>query len=310
LSLIAVNVMGTGITITPPAPGTGIPPWTQLGTTIDTGKYEQALFWHEVGTATSEEIGSFTFTYSSSVRGACAGVSYTNTCLQNPVPCTSPIFDYSSGSAVNSFPTQQQVTQAGTSLFQMEPSGQLGVPPLGEVVGFYGSKDPFSEFGITANATANTNGGAYTPTTGTFTGGLVGPVTGRFGVNGGIDVASKSFSAAVDGPFPASLPDRNDPTGGFAISSISGNGTTASGTTTSTNLAYIGTLQGYIQGNSNAGFNTPGGGTTVTLTTSGSTDFSFANTTVGTGTGGSLFIQDPAAADSVSQVVSLISETP
>jgi hypothetical protein len=42
----------------------------------------------------------------------------------------------------------------------------------------------------------------------------------------------------------------------------------------------------------------------------GNTDFSFGNLTVGTGTGGLLFVQDPAVGNDVSQVVSIIPQLP
>jgi hypothetical protein len=300
LTLIAVNVLGTGVTITPPSMGSGIPPWQQLGSTITVGNYEQALFWHEVGTAPSENAGSFTFMLSPSSRAACVGVTYTNTCLMSASACTDPIFDYNSGSAALS----NSVATSGTSSPQGKTSGQLAVPPLGVVVGFYGSSDPFSEFGIAANPSCNSNGGVCPNTSGTFSAGMTGPVVGRFQTNGGIDAASKNFSSATDGPFGATLPLRQDPTGSLLIQSITGNGTTASGLTTSANTLLIGSTQGYVTGNSNSGFNIPSG--SVLMTTNGNQNFSYSNPTNGSGTGGNLFLQDPAAGDAVAQAVSII----
>jgi len=310
LSIIAVNVLGTGVTITPPSAGVGIPAWNQLGCplgtscpagTITVGNYEQALFWHEVGTTPSENSGSFTFGLNPSSRAACAGVTYTNTCLMDGTPCANPIFDYNSGSAALS----NSVVTTGTSTPQGQTGGKLAVPTAGLIVAFYGSSDPFSEYGINANSSSNSNGAAYSPQNGTAGPGLVGPVTGRFQVNGGIDVFAKNPSSSVDGPFNGTLPLRNDPTGGLAINSITGNGTTAAGTTTTANTLLIGTTPGYVLSNSNAGFNTPSG-TVVPMTVDGNQNFHYSNPTVGTGSGGNLFLQDPAAGDSVVQTVSLI----
>jgi len=133
---------------------------------------------------------------------------------------------------------------------------------------------------------------------------MTGPVTGRFQTNGGIDVASKSFSAATDGPFGGTLPLRQDPTGSLAINSITGSLGTASGTTTSGNTLLIGTTQGYVTLSGNAGFDTPSG-TTVAMTVDGSQNFHFPNGTTATASGGNLFLQDPAAGDAVAQAVSI-----
>jgi hypothetical protein len=299
--------------------GSGMPAWNQVGCAVGTscaagdivvGNYEQALFWHEVGSTVSENEGTFTFTYWTSVRGACAGVTYTNTCLMSGTPCSDPIFDFSSGTAS----LNQAVTQTGTSNMGAT-SGEIDVPALGEIVAFYGTSDTFSQFGEDANTLCNNNGGTCPDSNGLFNGCMTGPITGRSGVNGGIDVAAKGFSSATDGPFLSTLPDRVDPTGGFAVSTITGSGSTASGTTTSTNIGYIGSLNAYISGNTGGtppgGFNTtPGGGNVVNITSDGNQDFSYANTTTGSGSGGSIFLQDPAVGNNVSQVVSIISETP
>src|SRR5262249_3706 len=105
LVLLAINLISPdsppGVSITPPAPGPGIPSWNQIGSTISVGNYEQALFWHAVGTDVTEMSGQFQFSFSSSVRAACEAVSLMNTCLESPIGCPNqtPIFDFSSGTS-------------------------------------------------------------------------------------------------------------------------------------------------------------------------------------------------------------------
>ena len=312
LTLIAVNVLGTGVTITPPIAGLGMPAWNQLGCPLLAPLVPPERLRSEItsrpssGTKLVLRLRRTRVVSPSglnpSSRAACAGVTYTNTCLMDSSPCSNPIFDYNSGSAALS----NSVVTTGTNVLpKRQTGGKLGVPTVGLVVAFYGSSDPFSEYGINANSSSNSNGTAYSPSNGTVGPGLVGPVTGRFQVNGGIDVFAKNMSSVVDGPFNGTLPLRNDPTGGLAISSITGNGTTAAGTTTTANTLLIGTTPGYVLLNSNAGFNTPSG-TVVPMTVDGNQNFHYSNATVGTGTGGNLFLQDPAAGDSVVQTVSIL----
>ncbi len=307
----------------PPAPGTGIPPWQQIGgssNTIVAGNLEQAMFWHEVGTAASELTNQFTFTYINtttstaiSARGMAAGFTYSNTCLQNGSdaggPCTSPILDFNSGSSSSLTNT---VTQSNTSNLG-EPGGEIQVPANGRAVGGFSSSDVFSYFGESNSTTCNSNGGTCPSSAGHI--GLGMSATGLAPpLNGGISITDKvENTAGTDGPFVGTLPDRFDPTGSITINQIMG-GTPASGTTTSP-VGYIGMLQAYIQGDTGGtppgGFNTTtGGGVTVPITSDGGSDWTYSNPTTGTGTGGNLFLQDPVLGVAISQSASIIGFTP
>jgi hypothetical protein len=318
LVILAINTLSGDTTITPPPTGPGSPPWNLISFPSPVnGDYTQQLYWHQVGSA---ENGSplFVFTFSNGqgpeiVKAACAAGTFKNTCLESQFGCPngSPIFDLSVGTSTQG----DQVTQSGTSMGG-EPFGQINVPSAGLVFAVFGTSDTNSKFGDTANYNANTNGGFYTPETGTFTEGLS-SVNGVSGHNGGLAMATKRFSSSVDGPFPASLPQRSDPMGGVQITSVNGDGTTAKGT-----VAEPGVLnqsmpfQAYVESVDPVCFNTPSGnGATVTVTPTlplPSTTFTYASSCIGVGqmSTGLLFVQDPGMGDNVSQVISIAPETP
>jgi hypothetical protein len=286
LAFVAVTLLGNGIPITPPLQGSGHPAWNQVGTTVTVNSdYEQALFWHEIG---SSELGTpqFIFTFGSSARASCGGLLYTQTCLESGTPCADPILDSSVGMSTNSV----SVSQSGNSSPGNAPGGQLNVPALGRVVGAFGTSDTNSFFGGGAPDGAQIGGSL----------GVLAQHTQSSGVNGGIVMADKPFSAdGVAGPFPAFLPNRVDPPA-LTVGNIVGNGSIAIGTTNGGDIRQYGqtTLTATISGNS--AFNG-----TFTITPTSATTFTFANSTNTTGTGGMVQPQDPTAGDNVSQVVSI-----
>jgi hypothetical protein len=289
--IMAVTMMSGTATITAPGASSGHPVWNQIGTTqVVNADFEQALYWHEIGSA---EVGTpqFTFTFGPGtpiIRASCGAILYTNTCLMSGVPCTDPTFDSNLGTSTNA----NGVSQTQTSSPQGETLGQIDVPALGLVVGAFGTSDQNSFFGDSATSGSNING----------TLGVMSQHTQSSGVNGGIVLGDKSVvSGGVVGPFPATLPNRVDPSSQSVVN-IVGNGATATGTTNAGDIRQYGrvTLTAVISGNTVGAFNG-----TFTITPTSATTFTFSSATNATGTGGSIQPEDPAVGDNISQTVSL-----
>jgi hypothetical protein len=114
LVIVALNYLGTGVTVTPPmATGADHPAWVLIniqsaGSPAD---FTQLLYWHVIGNA---ETGApqFLFSFDSSVRATAGGVGYQGTCLEDagppcgPHPGESPVDDAqtSAANASNSVP--------------------------------------------------------------------------------------------------------------------------------------------------------------------------------------------------------------
>ena len=258
---------------------------------------------------TGLNANSFTFTLGGTpVRAACAGASFTSTCLDNPVPCLNPIFDTKLGTSIHS----SLVTQlTGISSGSNDP---ISFPNASLVVGLYGTTDTNSQFGVGASNPPG-SGGAFTNQ---GAGSNLTFLTGTAQNNGGISIGTLSEGfAGTDGPWRGSLPQL----GAFpqiAISSM----IESAGTVTATVVAnpplaqyqqptFLGNIANSTGGTPPGCFNASG----VTITPTGLNTFTYATpggcsgTPVGGGTT-HLDIIDPGLGDNVSQVVSIIPNLP
>ncbi len=187
LTIVAINILGTGIAVTPPATSAGHPPWNQIGSyVLPSANIEQIWYWHEIGSAETGAPG-FTFGFSSSARASLATVTYSSTCLEDATPCAAgsppgnPIDDFSFGMSLGN----DSVTTGASA---------INVPAHGEVVAVFGTSNTITAFGLSGNPN------------GSFSGGLS-LVTGAANHNGGIEITEKPEPAAgTDGPFTATMP--------------------------------------------------------------------------------------------------------
>jgi len=223
LVILSINVLGSGVTITPPATDVvgGHPAWNLVDTQMVNGDYEQEIFWHEVGSA---EVGgpSFMFSFPGIFRAACAAATYHNTCLDSGSACTDPIFDHQAGQST-----------ASSAVTETAP---VSVPNTSLVVGAFGTTDTNSKFGDSAtNPPGTTGNNGANQHAGTISGGPnMSPVNGVEGNNGGITINNLTeIASGTDGPWRALLPQ----TGKFptiGIIAISGNGSLVTGTASTT----------------------------------------------------------------------------
>jgi hypothetical protein len=304
LILLAVNILGTGVIVTPPAGRV----WVQIGTTITlNGDSEQKFFWHQVGSA---EVGgpSFVFGISPSTRASCVAAAYKNTCLDSPNGCPNgnPIFDSTVGTSVQSSFVSQMV-----SLYTTSQSGQISFPDDSLVVGVFGTTNTNSSFGISATNPPFVNGVPGRNQTGIpLNMSLVNSVSG---LNGGLIIANLTEPfAGTDGPWQATLPQLgNFPT--TKITTISSDGTIV--TVTGQNLPnlyeqpYFQAIVANVIGGSPPGcFNG-----TFTVTYIGSAMFTYTapGGCIGTGvpSSGTITIVDPGIGDNFSGVVSILPKT-
>ena len=304
--ILAINVLGSGVTITPPGASGGHPAWNLIDSQTVNGDYQQQFFWHEVGSA---ETGgpSFMFGLSPSVRAACAASTYKNTCLDDTVQCGSnagsPIFAHTSGTATaSSFVTE---------------TAAISFPNSSLVVGGFGTTDTNSKMGD--GATNNPlSPGAFTNQ---GTGPNMSPVNGVSGNNGGISIANaQEVFGGTDGPWRGSLPQLGAfPT--INITAISSNGVLVTAT--------VGTnppLQQYQQPTFAANVSNIAGGTpsncfnvdqpnSVVVTPTDATHFTYPVPAGCTGSPSTTItshidIIDPGKGDNVGQVISLIPHLP
>jgi len=179
LTIVGIDISGTGIAVTPPTPSAGHPVWNQIGTTTSpSSNIEEVLYWHELGSAETGSLVGFTFGLGSSVRASIATVTYTNTCLDDATcPSGNPIDDFS-------------VDGVSTSSGSVTTTRAINVPSAGEAVAVFGTSNTTTAFGI---------GG------GTVSGGL-NQVTGDDNQNGGIEIFEKfETTTGTDGPFTATM---------------------------------------------------------------------------------------------------------
>ncbi len=297
LVILAISVLGTGVTITPPATTTGIPPWNLIDSETVNGDYQQNLYWHQVGSA---ETGgpSFAFTLSPSVRASCAAAAYSNTCLDDPIACTNPVFAITAGVAINSSNVSQD--------------SAISFPASSLLVGIFGTTDTNSKFGDSATNPPNIAG---TSGINQGTGPNMSPVNGIGGNNGGIAISNVTEAfAGTDGPWLASLPQLGKfPT--IQLTGISGDGTTVTGTVATSPLlmqyqqpSFSAAIVGVTGGSPSGCFNG-----TFTVTPTGVTTFAYADSGC-TGTGNTnaanIMIIDPGKGDNVGQVVSIVPHIP
>ena len=291
LVILAINTLGSGIAITPPATSAGHPAWNLIDSQTVNGDYQQQQYWHEVG---SGEVGGpqFTFMLSPSVRAACAASAYKSTCLDDPVECANPIFDHQAGNSINSP--------------NVSESAALGIPANSLVVGTFGTTDTNSKFGDSATNPPGLSGSSGTNL---GSGPNLGPINGVNGQNGGISIvqATEIFSGS-DGPWQASLPQLG-PFPQIPITSISGNGTTVTATVTNSpllNQYQQPSFQAIISG---VGTTSCYNGTfTITpVLPAPSLSFTYSSSCTGPGdaTTATVKVVDPGKGDNVGEVVSI-----
>ena len=289
MTLLTVNILGTGITIIPPATNLpGNPPWNQIGNTQVEGNVESAIYWHSIG---GGDPPFFVFNFSSSVRASCSAVTYAATCLQNPVPCASPILDSTFGMSA----TSNVVVTLATSSPGGAPLGEINVTSQGRLVAAFNTTDTNSMFGGSVTSSP------FTPST---LGETLAFQTGNAGVNGGTSMADQLETfTGTDGPLDGTLPIRNNPAplNLTTINCASGTATASTNGLGDVRQYELTSFPATIVGNNVSAFNG-----TFTITPLSASTFTFACGANAVGTGGTVTDQDPASGDNIEFVASLI----
>ncbi len=186
--IVAINILGTDVTVTPPDESDGHPAWNLIGSAVSpSANLEQVWYWHEIGSAETGEPG-FTFGFDSIVRASLATVTYSNTCLEDATPCAD------GSPAGNPLDDSSFATSLGSNSVMTGVSG-IDVPAQGEVVAVFGTSNTITAFGISGSPEGSLSDGLSN-------------VTGDANHNGGIEITEKPEPAAgSDGPFTATMPD-------------------------------------------------------------------------------------------------------
>lgn len=306
LVIVGIDILGSGVTITPPSVGV----WTQIGTTQTVnGEYESAIYWHQAGP--SETGGpTFRFDLSPGTRAACVAAAYRNTCLDNPNnPCGNPILDSTTATSPLSFNLASSGVNTG---FPSQVGGVINAEPLSLIVAVLGTSDTNESFGELGSS------GPEIP--GDF-GGLPFISASSASVNVSIVVAQlsalghmNSSPAGTAGPFSTDLPDRNDPPPlNIATISCSGQGLTTvtlQANQPSVKQYHFSSFQATISSVTPSGFN---GTFRITPTSDASFTYTVGAACPGaTGTGSAMTVQDqdPAIGDNVGVWVSIVPNLP